>query len=74
VECRSEGAAEQVPVAVWLGGISYPVDQVVADATHGPARAGGAVVRRLQVVVEGLGLLALARELPDGEWGVSRAD
>jgi hypothetical protein len=72
VECRSEGTGEQRPVAVWLGGTRIAVAEVLDDAIHGSAVAGGVHRRHLVVrLVDGRSL-TLEREAPQGEWRVYR--
>jgi len=72
VECRSEGAAEQVPVAVWLAGHRLPVAETLEDAIEGTVEAGQPTVRCVRVrLVDGQDL-ELRRELPLGDWQVWR--
>lgn len=73
VECRSEGAAEERPVAVWLGGERRPVGAVLEDAVVGAARAGEPSERRLRVELDDGTRLDLRRRLPEGSWRVWRA-
>jgi hypothetical protein len=73
VECRSEGAGEQVPVAVWLAADRVEVGEILDDALVGSSQAGEAIRRRLQVRLEDSQELVLERDLPDGDWRVYRA-
>lgn len=70
VECRSEGAAEERPVAVWLGGERRRVEAVLEDAVVGAVRAGEPSERRLRVELDDGARLLLRRRLPDGSWRV----
>ncbi len=72
VECRSEGQAEERPVAVRVGGERIPVRRLLGDATVGPAVAGATCERRLTVELENGDRLELRQRLPDGEWRVRR--
>jgi hypothetical protein len=72
VECRSEGAAEQHPIAVWLAEDRIPVVEILEDSVNGPAQAGSPTVRRLRVRLADGQVLQLDRELPRGEWRVYR--
>jgi len=72
VECRSEGAAEERPVAVWLGGERRPLAAVLEDVVEGSRRAGEPSERRLSVELEDGTRLELRRRLPEGSWRVRR--
>ena len=71
VECRSEGQAEERPVAVWLGPVRHEVVAVTADAVVGAARAGVPHHHRVTVELDGGRRLLLTRRLPDGRWRVN---
>jgi hypothetical protein len=73
VECRSEAAAEERPVAVWLGGERRRVEAVLEDAVVGAVRAGEPSERRLRVELDDGTRLELRRRLPEGSWRVRRA-
>ncbi len=72
VECRSESAAEQCPIAVWLGRDRIEVGEMIADVVEGPFEAGHPAVRRVRVRLVDDQMLELVRELPLGEWRVYR--
>lgn len=72
VECRSESAAEQRPIAVWQADERIPVAEIVADSVEGPIEAGLPAVRRLRVRLADGQALTLFRELPGGDWAVYR--
>jgi hypothetical protein len=72
VECRSEGAAEQLPVAVWLAGERITVAEILGDAVEGPFEAGRSSHRRVRVRLDDGQVLELVRELPRGDWAVFR--
>jgi len=70
VECRSEGSAEQRPVAVWLGSERIEVEEIVSDSVVGSAEPGGVNRRSVRVTLADGRQLILRRDLPDGEWRV----
>lgn len=70
VDCRSEHAGEERPVAVRLGGQPTPIVEVLEDAVAGPGTAGGEICRRLLVRLADGRALRLERPLPDGDWRV----
>jgi hypothetical protein len=72
VECRSEGAAEQRPVAVWFAGDRIEVAEILDDAIVGPVEAGGVNRRQLRVLLDSGQELLLERELPRKPWRVYR--
>jgi hypothetical protein len=72
VESRSESAAEQRPIAVWLGRDRIEVGEMIADVVEGPLEAGHPAVRRVRVRLVDGQVLLLVRELPLGEWRVYR--
>jgi hypothetical protein len=72
VECRSEGSAEQRPVAVWFGGERIEIERIVSDIVVGAAEAGGSSRRSLRVGLSDGRQLSLTRDLPDGDWRVYR--
>ena len=74
VECRSEGAAEQLPVAVWLAGERVAVAEILADSVCGRVEAGEPAVRRVRVRLADGQALTLVRELPRGDWRVFRPE
>ena len=70
VECRSEGSAEERPVALRLGGERHVVRRIFTDALVGSVEAGQAATRELQVEVSDGRRYRLRRELPEGSWRV----
>jgi hypothetical protein len=72
VECRSEGSAEQRPVAVWLGSVRIEVERIVSDSVVGSDEAGGVNRRSVRVALSDGRYLILERDLPDGDWRVYR--
>lgn len=72
VECRSEGVAEEHPVALRIGGTRVGIEKILHNAVVGGPDAGDPVERRLTVRTEDLRVFRLERVLPDGQWRVSR--
>ena len=72
VECRSEGSAEERPVAVWLGGRRHRVEAVLEDQLLGAVRAGAPNQRRVRLELDDGSRLEARRAVPDGEWRVWR--
>jgi len=71
VECRSEGAAEEHPVALRIGGERFDIHKILENAVVGGPDAGDPIERRLTVRTEDLRTFRLDRVLPDGEWRVA---
>lgn len=74
VEAQSGSSAEQVPVAVWIGGRRILVESINDDAVVTGAEAGSPHLRRLVVELADGHLLRLVRELPEGSWRVFRIE
>ena len=72
VECRSEGTAEEGPVALWIGGSRLLIKGFVDNIVMGSPVAGEPIVRRLTVETDDEHTYRLDRTLPDGEWKVMR--
>ena len=72
VESRSEGAAEERPVVVWLGTERCLVNRILDDSVVGPADAGTRSERRIAVELDNGDVLVLHRSLPAGDWRVYR--
>ena len=72
VECRSEGVAEEYPVALRVDGERVGIEKILDNAVVGGPEAGDPVERRLTVRTEDLRTFRLDRVLPDGDWRVSR--
>ena len=72
VECRSEGRAEEHPVAVVIGGRRRRIVELLDEAVIGGADAGSPLERRLTIRADDGRLYRLGRELPEGEWRTSR--
>lgn len=73
VECRSEGGAEQRPVAVRLGGSRVAIRGIVRDALVASPVAGEPSRRRMRVELEDGRELELWRTIPDGRWRAAPA-
>ncbi len=73
IECRSDAAAEQRPVAVWLAGERIAVAEVLDDAVFGHLEAGRSHRRRVRVRLADGQELLLERDLPRGSWRVYRS-
>ena len=71
VECRSEGVAEEQPVALRIGGERVGIEEILDNAVIGGPDAGDPIERRLTVRTEDLRTFRLDRVLPDGAWRVS---
>lgn len=72
VHCRSEGQAEQRPVAVEIAGRRIAVTEILDDSIRGGVTAGAGNRRRLLVSLSDGQVLRLERVLPAGEWRVFR--
>jgi hypothetical protein len=72
VECRSEAAAEQLPIAVWLAEERIPVAEILADSVEGAVEAGRPAQHRVKVRLADGQVFELLRELPLGDWAVYR--
>ena len=72
VECRSEGAGEQIPAAVWIASSRIGVGEILDDAVIGSTEAGGGNLRRVTVRLTDGQVLVLERDLPNGDWRVYR--
>lgn len=72
VECRSEGAAEQHPIAVWLGRDRIEVGELISDVVEGPVKAGRPAMRRVRARLVDGQVFEFRRELPRGDWSVYR--
>ncbi len=72
VECRSEGIAEQQPVAVWIGGERHVITELLSDSVAGSVTAGESSYRLLTVALGDGRRLQLRRRLPDGAWRIRR--
>ena len=70
VECRSEGRADEHPVAVIIGGKRLEIVDVFDRAMVTGAEAGKPVRHRLWVELENGERYELQRVLPDGRWRV----
>jgi hypothetical protein len=71
VECRSEARGEDRPVAVWIGGVRWPIERLSHEHLEGPRHAGG-TVRHVAVASLADGRrLRLERQLPEGLWRVT---
>lgn len=70
VRCRSEGSAEERPVAVEIGGEWFEIRELETDEIVGPAEAGIRSHRRVRAVLEDGRAVRLTRVLPDGDWRV----
>ncbi len=74
VECRSEGRADEHPVAVIIGGKRLEIVDVIDRAMVTTVEAGEPVRHRLWVELENGERYELVRILPGGRWGVYRVD
>jgi len=70
VECRSEGRADEHPVAVIIGGKRLEIVDVIDRAMVTTVEAGEPVRHRLWVELENGERYELQRILPDGRWRV----
>jgi len=71
VECRSEARGEDRPVAVWIGGRRFPIQELSREHLAGPPQAGGLVRHVAAATLEDGRRLRLERRLPDGPWRVT---
>lgn len=72
VECRSERAGEDTPLAIWVGGERFEIIDVIDRAVLGGIEAGRPHRHRMWVEVTNGGLFELVRTLPSGRWLVFR--
>jgi len=72
VECRSDRAGEDTPLAVWVGGDRFEIVDVIDRAVLGGIEAGAPHRHRMWVEVTSGGRFELVRTLPGGRWLVYR--
>jgi hypothetical protein len=71
VECRSEGRAQETPVAIIWGDTRYEIVHVIDRAVITGVEAGEPVRQRFWVEVENGQRFKLLRVMPDGAWQVT---
>ena len=67
VECRSEGVAEERPVALRIAADRFEIEEVLDNVVIGGAEAGSPLVRRLTIRADDGRIYRLDRLLPVGE-------
>ena len=72
VECRSETAGEDTPLALWICGERLEITDVIDRAVLGGTDAGAPHRHRLWVEVTNGRRFELVRTLPAGRWLVFR--
>ena len=70
VECRSEGRADERPVAVVIGNQRLEIVDVLDRAIITNVEAGDPIRHRLWVELEDGSRCELTRLIPDGKWRV----
>ena len=71
VECRSEGRAEEIPVAIIWGGTRYEIVDIIDRAAITSVEAGEPVRHRMWVELENGQRFELLRVTPRGAWQVT---